>query len=71
MNIGKIILGVVLLALIPTHWFLGGVVLSALTGISGILIVAVWLMLLLAGVSLILAGLNEPDVIVQIKKDTR
>jgi hypothetical protein len=64
MNIGKILLGLLLLALIPTHWFIGGVVISSLTGISGILIGIVWLALLIAGITLIFNGLTEPDVVI-------
>lgn len=65
MNIGKIIFGIILLALIPTHWFMGGIVLSALTGFPGIVVVAIWAMLLFGGISLIFAGLTEPDIIIK------
>lgn len=64
MNIGKIIIGLLLLALIPTHWFIGGVAISALTGVSGIVIGLVWLALLIGGITLIFNGLTEPDVVI-------
>lgn len=59
MNIGKLILGAILIAIIPGHWFLGGMAISALTGISGLLIGALWLGLLIGGIVLIYQGVTQ------------
>ena len=59
MNLGKIFLGIILLALIPSHWFIGGVVASTLFGFPGVLVVAIWLLLFIGGISLIYRGLAD------------
>lgn len=59
MNIGKLVLGALLIALIPGHWFLGGMAISALTGVPGLLIGALWLALLIGGIVLIYQGITQ------------
>lgn len=59
MNIGKIIIGLILLALIPTHWFLAGLTVSALGGTGGLLIIGLWLVLFIAALTLIFGGITE------------
>lgn len=56
MNIAKIIVGIVLLAIIPTHWFLASVTLTALLGFPGILFLALWAAFFIGGITLIIQG---------------
>jgi hypothetical protein len=69
MNLGKIIVGLILLALIPTHWFLAGLTVTALGGGAGLFIVALWLVLFVAALSLIIGGLMESNEKVIVKKE--
>jgi hypothetical protein len=61
MNIIKIILGIILIAIIPTHWFIAGITLAALFGFPGFFILLLWLGLLIGGFILIFQGVKPEE----------
>lgn len=69
MNLGKLIFGFLLLALIPAHWFLAGLTAATLGGWMGFLIIAFWIAILIAAVKLIYSGFTEETTIVVHHRD--
>lgn len=61
MSIAKIIFGFILLALIPAHWFLGGLTLAALFGFPGLLFLALWVAFFIGGITLIIQGVMPSE----------
>jgi hypothetical protein len=59
MNIVKIILGIILLVVVPSHWFFAGIEFTSLFGFPGIIYLLFWGILLLGGISLIIQGLTS------------
>jgi hypothetical protein len=59
MNIAKLIIGFILLVLIPAHWFLGGLAISAMSGTAGLIVFGLWIAFFIGGISLIISGITE------------
>lgn len=58
MNNIKIVLGISLISLIPLHWLIQGPAIQAYT-IAHILSLILWIILSIAGIKLIIEGVND------------